>query len=57
MAKQAKGQLKEKVVIGVAVVIGVVIRTVITIGEEVMKEDKKEIQDKEVLDALFNKII
>ena len=46
MAKWVKGQLGGKVAIGVAAII----------GEKAIKKEG-EIQDKEALDALFNKIV
>ena len=50
MAKWVRGQLG-----GVAV--EVAIGVAIVIGEEAIKEEEGEIQDKEALDALFNKIV
>ena len=50
MAGQLGGQLGGKVAIGVA------IGAAIAVEEEAIKEEG-EIQDKEALDALFNKIV
>ena len=54
MVKQV-GQLGEKVAVGAA--IGAAIEAAVAIGEKAIKEKEGEIQDKEALDALFNKIV
>ena len=56
MAKWAGGQLRGKVVIGV--IVGVVVGAAIAIEAVIIIKDKEgDIQDKEALNALFNKII
>ncbi len=54
MAKWVGGQLKGKAVVGVAIVVGAAIAIEVVIA---IKDKEGDIQDKEALDALFNKII
>ena len=49
--QKTEGQLRGKTATGVATMAAA------AIGEEAIKDKKEEIQDKEALDALFNKIV
>ena len=53
--QKTEGQLGGKVTAKAA--IGAAIKAAVATGEEAIKNKKGEIQDKEALDTLFNKIV